>query len=129
MDKSRGRGKNKCYWKEDETQLLIQVLRDMARDPLWKTNGGGFRSNYMVEVHRRMVTKMPSFSKQASPHIESKVKWLKTKFHIINEMLKQSGCKWNNVEKKIVCKRHWYESYCRVRFYIKLLFKGRLYLG
>nr|GEZ01042.1 hypothetical protein [Tanacetum cinerariifolium] len=42
----RGRDKNKCYWEETETRLLIEVLQDMACDPLWKTDGG-FRSNYM----------------------------------------------------------------------------------
>ncbi|KAI3796004.1 hypothetical protein L1987_38665 [Smallanthus sonchifolius] len=112
METLRGRGKNKCYWKEDETQLLIEVLQDMASDPSWKTNGG-FRSNYMVEVHRRIITKMPNFSKQVSPHIESKVKWLKTKFHVINDMVKQKGCQWNEVEEKIECERQWYKSYCQ----------------
>ncbi|GKA05472.1 hypothetical protein Tco_0684592 [Tanacetum coccineum] len=56
------------------------------------------------EVQRRTVIKMPTFSKQVSPHIESKVKWLKTKFHIIDDMLKQSGFQWNDVEKKVACK-------------------------
>ncbi|KAJ0727165.1 putative Myb/SANT-like domain-containing protein [Helianthus annuus] len=112
MEKLRGRGKNKCYWKEDETQLLIEVLQDMASDPSWKANGG-FRSNYMVEVHRRIITKMPHFSKQVSPHIESKVKWLKSKFHVINDMVKQNGCRWNEVEEKIACEKQWYKSYCQ----------------
>ncbi|GJW85184.1 hypothetical protein Tco_0158329 [Tanacetum coccineum] len=41
-----------------------------------------------------------TFSKQVSPHIESKVKWLKTKFHIIDDMLKQSGFQWNEMWRK-----------------------------
>ncbi|PWA73304.1 myb/SANT-like domain-containing protein [Artemisia annua] len=98
----RGRGKNKCYWEQKETQLLIEVLQNMASDPSWKTDGG-FRSNYLCEVHRRILIKMPTFSKQVSPHVESKVKWLKSKFHVINDMLKYSGCQWNDVEKKVVC--------------------------
>nr|GEX02495.1 myb/SANT-like domain-containing protein [Tanacetum cinerariifolium] len=102
--RSRGRVKNKCFWEESETELLIEVLQDMTSDPSWKTNGG-FRSNYLGEVHRRILAKRPDFSKKVSPHIESKVKWLKTKFHIINDMLKQSGCSWNDVEKKIACER------------------------
>ncbi|PWA26096.1 myb/SANT-like domain-containing protein [Artemisia annua] len=71
----------------------------MACDPSWKTDGG-FRSNYLCAVHRRILIKMPTFSKLVSPHIESKVKWLKAKFHVINDMLKYSGCQWNDVEKK-----------------------------
>ncbi|PWA73512.1 myb/SANT-like domain-containing protein (mitochondrion) [Artemisia annua] len=73
----------------------------------------GFRSNYMCEVHRRILVKRPNFSKNVSPHIESKVKWLKSKFHAINDMLKQSGCSWIDIDKKIACEREWYLSYCK----------------
>ncbi|GKA65913.1 Myb/SANT-like domain-containing protein [Tanacetum coccineum] len=107
----RGRGRQKGYWEESETQLLIEVLQEMACDPSWKTENG-FRSNYMAEVQRRILVKRPTFSKKVSPHIESKVKWLKTKFHVISDMLKYSGCQWNDVDKKIACERDWYLKYC-----------------
>ena len=107
MDRVRGRSRQKCYWEESETQLLIEVLQEMACDPSWKTDNG-FRSNYMVEVQRRILVKRPTFLKKVSPHIESKVKWLKTKFHVINDMLKYSGCQWNDIDKKIACERDWY---------------------
>ncbi|GKD03492.1 Myb/SANT-like domain-containing protein [Tanacetum coccineum] len=110
VERSRSRSRKKCFWEESETQLLIEVLQDMACDPSWKTDTG-FRSNYLCEVHRRILVKRPSFSKKVSPHIESKVKWLKTKFHAINDMLKQSGCSWNDIDKKIACERDWYVSY------------------
>nr|GEW77890.1 myb/SANT-like domain-containing protein [Tanacetum cinerariifolium] len=55
---------------------------------------------------------MPNFSKQVSPHIESKVNWLKTKFHIINDLLKPSGFEWNDVDKKIACEKEAYDNYC-----------------
>ncbi|GKA50215.1 Myb/SANT-like domain-containing protein [Tanacetum coccineum] len=108
----RGRGKNKCFWEESETELLLDVLQDMANDPSWKTDNG-FRSNYLGEVHRRILAKRPDFAKIVSPHIESKVKWLKTKFHVINDMLKQSGCSWNDVEKKVACEKQWFDNYCK----------------
>ncbi|GKB79790.1 hypothetical protein Tco_0946685 [Tanacetum coccineum] len=28
-------------------------------------------------------------------------------------MLKQSGCSWNDIDKKIACERDWYVSYCK----------------
>nr|GEY99739.1 myb/SANT-like domain-containing protein [Tanacetum cinerariifolium] len=83
----------------------------MACDPLWKTDGG-FRSSYMGELHRIILIRSPNFSKQVSPHIESKVKWLKTKFHIINDLLKLSGFEWNDVDKKISCEKEAYDNYC-----------------
>ncbi|PWA76419.1 myb/SANT-like domain-containing protein [Artemisia annua] len=109
VGKPRGRGK-KCYWYDNETKILIDVLQEIACDPAWKTDGC-FRSNYLTEVYKWILSKMPNFSKQISPHIESKVKWRKTKFHAINDMLKQSGCQWDSVEKKTACERDWYESY------------------
>ncbi|KAG6522479.1 hypothetical protein ZIOFF_019619 [Zingiber officinale] len=106
----QGRGRNKCFWTENEVQVLIATLQDMACDPSWKTNGG-FKSNYMAEVHERMLSKIPTLTKQVTPHIESKIKWLKTRFHIINDMCRQSGCQWNDVEKKIACEKQWFDSY------------------
>ncbi|PWA51276.1 myb/SANT-like domain-containing protein [Artemisia annua] len=97
--KPRGRGKNNCYWYINETKILIDVLQEIAYDPAWKTDGG-FRSNYLTEMYKRILSKMPNFSKQIFPHIESNIKWLKTKFNTINDMLKQSGCQWDNMEKK-----------------------------
>ncbi|KAG6511185.1 hypothetical protein ZIOFF_029240 [Zingiber officinale] len=108
----RGRGRNKCFWTENEVQVLVATLQDMACDPSWKTDGG-FKSNYMTEVHKRMLSKIPTFTKQVTPHLESKIKWLKTRFHIINDMCRQSGCQWNDVEKKIACEKQWFDSYCQ----------------
>ncbi|KAG6514912.1 hypothetical protein ZIOFF_025287 [Zingiber officinale] len=108
----QGRGRNKCFWTENEVQVLIATLQYMACDPSWKTDGG-FKSNYMTEVHKRMLSKIPTFTKQVTPHLESKIKWLKTRFHIINDMCRQSGCQWNDAEKKIACEKQWFDSYCQ----------------
>ncbi|XP_074569686.1 uncharacterized protein LOC141840885 [Curcuma longa] len=103
---ARGRGKNKVFWTEEESWALIRCLQDMATDPLWKTDGG-FKNNYMVEIRKIMIQKLPTFTKSVN-HIESRIKILKRKFHAINEMCKQSGCTWNDVEKKIACEETWY---------------------
>lgn len=115
----RGRGKNKCFWSEEEVQALIEVLQDIACDPAWKTDSG-FRSNYMAEVHKRILIKIPTFTKQVTPHLESKIKWLKTKFHVINDMLRESGCQWNEMEQKIACERQWFDSYSKVSLLSKV---------
>ncbi|KAG6493130.1 hypothetical protein ZIOFF_048107 [Zingiber officinale] len=64
----------------------LKVPQDMACDPSWKTDGG-FKRNYMAEVHKRMLSKIPNLTKQVTPHLESKIKWLKTIFHIINDSI------------------------------------------
>ena len=69
----------------------------------------------MSELLKIILRKQPTFTKQVSPHIESKVKWLKNRFHAIVEMCKESGCSWNDAEKKISCEKQWYDDWCKVR--------------
>ncbi|KAL3507240.1 hypothetical protein ACH5RR_032622 [Cinchona calisaya] len=108
----RGRGKNKCFWADNEVKALIEALQEMACDPLWKADGG-FKNGYMVELHKMVTHKIPDFTKQVDPHIDSKLKWLKSRYHAITEMVKQSGCEWDNVEKIIKCERQWYDSWAK----------------
>ena len=69
----------------------------------------------MNELHKIILHKLPTFEKQVSPHLESKVKWLKSRYHAITDMCKESGCQWNDVEKKIQCERQWYEDWYKVK--------------
>ncbi|KAL3513494.1 hypothetical protein ACH5RR_026211 [Cinchona calisaya] len=108
----RGRVKNKCFWADNEVKALIEALQEMACDPLWKT-GGGFKNGFMVELHKMVAHKIPDFTKQVDPHIDSKLKWLKSRYHPITEMVKKSGCEWDNVEKIIKCERQWYDSWAK----------------
>ncbi|KAG6506396.1 hypothetical protein ZIOFF_031719 [Zingiber officinale] len=107
-----GRGKNKRFWTEEESWVLIRCLQDMATDPLWKTDGG-FKNNYMNEIRRLMVQKLPQLIIEVK-HIDSRIKFLKGRYHAINEMCKQSGCSWNDVEKKIACEFTWYTEWIKV---------------
>nr|XP_027118694.1 protein ALP1-like [Coffea arabica] len=38
---------------------------------------------------------------------------LKGRFHAIVEMCKESGCSWNDAEKKISCEKQWYDDWCK----------------
>lgn len=108
----RGRGKNKQYWNDDEGEALVDVLQELACDPLWKVDGG-FKNNYMVEVCKRMLQKIPHFDKDVIPHIDSRIKYLRNKYNPIYEMLMQSGCQWDDVENKINCEKQWYDDWCK----------------
>ncbi|GJZ45297.1 Myb/SANT-like domain-containing protein [Tanacetum coccineum] len=108
----RGRGKNKQYWNEDEVEALVDVLQELAGDPLWKVDGG-FKNNYMVEVHKRIAQKITNFKLEVNPHIDSKIKYLRNKYNPISEMLMQSGCQWDDVENKINCEKQWYDDWCK----------------
>ncbi|KAG6493411.1 hypothetical protein ZIOFF_048394 [Zingiber officinale] len=111
-DVEYGRGKNKRFWTEEETWVLIRCLQDMAIDSLWKTDGG-FKNNYMNEIKRLMVQKLPQLIIEVK-HIDSRIKFLKGRYHAIYEMCKQSGCSWNDVEKKIACEFTWYTEWIKI---------------
>ncbi|KAL8459950.1 hypothetical protein ACS0TY_031741 [Phlomoides rotata] len=108
---ARGRGKNKQFWKDEEVEALVDTLQELVADPYWKVDGG-FKNNYMVEVHKMMATKVPNFDKEVDPHINSKIKWLREKYNQISEMLMQSGCQWDDVEQKINCEKQWFDDWC-----------------
>ncbi|XP_042440765.1 uncharacterized protein LOC122026183 [Zingiber officinale] len=107
----RGRGKNKQYWKDEEIDALVDVLQELASDPLWKVDGG-FKNNYMFQVHKILVSRIPNFDKEADPHIDSKIKWLRKKYNLISEICMQSGCQWDDVEHKINCEKQWFDEWC-----------------
>ncbi|GFP97967.1 U-box domain-containing protein 30 [Phtheirospermum japonicum] len=66
----------------------------------------------MVEVHKMILRNTPNFDKEADPHIDSKIKWLKSKYNPISEMCRESDCQWDHVEHKINCERQWYDDWC-----------------
>ncbi|KVI01393.1 Myb/SANT-like domain-containing protein [Cynara cardunculus var. scolymus] len=108
----RGRGKNKQYWNDEEAEVLVNVLQELACDPLWKVEGG-FKNNYMVELHKRLVLKLPNFDKDVNPHIDSRIKYLRNKYNPISEMLTQKECQWDDIAHKIKCEKQWYDDWCK----------------
>ncbi|KAG6524353.1 hypothetical protein ZIOFF_014261 [Zingiber officinale] len=71
-----------------------------------------FKNDYMVQIHKMVLGKIPSFNKAVIPHIESKIKYLKTKYNPLSEMCMQSGCQWDDVEHKINCEKQWFDEWC-----------------
>ncbi|KAH6786063.1 hypothetical protein C2S51_038518 [Perilla frutescens var. frutescens] len=123
-----GRGKNKYFWTEKESWALIRYLQEIAVDPLWKTDGG-FKNNYMNEIRKIMMQKLPTFTKEVK-HFNSRIKFLKAKFHAICEMCKQSGCTWNDVDNKIQCEHTWFDEWSKIHKEAKGLYNvSFLYLS
>lgn len=98
------------FWSDKESRALVEALQEFAFDPMWRTDCG-FKNGYTGELHKRILIKLPTFSKQVDPHIGSK---LKSKFHTVNEMSDQSGCSWNYAKKKIKGEGQWYENWVKV---------------
>ncbi|OAY63328.1 hypothetical protein ACMD2_11817, partial [Ananas comosus] len=51
---------------------------------------------------------------EASPHIESRVKYLKQKYCAITEILSKTGVTWDDQRKIISCDKKWYDDWCKM---------------
>ena len=109
-----GRGKNKRFWKREEEEALIDGLLELKANPEWKAEGG-FKNGYMLVLEKMFHEKFPACGLKAVPHIESKVKWFKDKYAVVNEMIiRTSGFKWDDEKKMIQCERQAYDDFCKV---------------
>lgn len=85
---ARGRGKSKRIWTYYELPL----------DPKWKSEGG-FKNGYCSVLKNALTTKLPGSGLTAIPHIESRVRHLRTKYGAIEVMLAKSGFNWDDNRK------------------------------
>ncbi|XP_020098170.1 uncharacterized protein LOC109716957 [Ananas comosus] len=110
---NRGRGKNKRPWKEMEDEILVQCLKELATDLHWKGENG-FRNGYFGRLEKMITERLPGCGLRASPHIESRVKYLKQKYCAITEILSKTGVTWDDQRKIISCDKKWYDDWCKM---------------
>ncbi|WCJ20881.1 hypothetical protein M5689_003084 [Euphorbia peplus] len=107
-----GRGRNKRFWTLEEDNARVAALFDLATDPHWKCDNG-FRSGYMIRLEEVIEKALPGCGLKASPHIDSRIKTLVTKFRAIAQMLNTSGFKWDDQKNTIYVERTVYDEYCK----------------
>ncbi|KAL2902399.1 4-hydroxy-tetrahydrodipicolinate reductase [Bienertia sinuspersici] len=109
-----GRGKNKRFWSAEEDKALVAALHELSVDPHWKCDIG-FRNGYMVRLEELIGKAMPGCGLKASPHIDSRLKTLVSKFRAILLMLGTSGFKWDDQRHMISIERSAHDEFCKVR--------------
>ncbi|KAL2895630.1 hypothetical protein RDABS01_000407 [Bienertia sinuspersici] len=107
-----GRGKNKRFWSAEEDKALVAALHELSVDPHWKCDNG-FRNGYMVRLEELIGKAMPGCGLKASPHIDSRLKTLVSKFRAILLMLGTSGFKWDDQRHMISVERSAYDEFCK----------------
>ncbi|KAL2934228.1 U5 small nuclear ribonucleoprotein 40 kDa protein [Bienertia sinuspersici] len=107
-----GRGKNKRFWTNEEDKALVAALHELSSDPHWKCENG-FRNGYMIRLEEVISKAMPGCGLKATPHIDSRLKTLVSKFRAILAMLETSGFKWDDERQMISVERTVYEEYCK----------------
>lgn len=108
----------KHRWTIDEDEVLVQSLLQLVVDG-WKTDLGTFKPGYTKLLEKYLHTKIPNCTLKARPHIESRVKRLKTHYYAIKDMLclSTSGFRWDDTRKMVVVEKEVYNQWCKVPFH------------
>ncbi|KAL2938812.1 hypothetical protein RDABS01_022261 [Bienertia sinuspersici] len=107
-----GRGRNKRLWTKEEDKVLVEALSELAVDPHWRCEAG-FRNGYMTRLEEDIGKALPGCGLKATPHIDSRLKTLSTKFRAIAQMLSTSGFAWDDERKMISVDRAVYDEFCK----------------
>jgi hypothetical protein len=64
-------------------------LVDVSLDPRWRSDGS-FKNGYTLVLEARLAEKLPDSKISATPHIESRLRYFKTKYSALEQMLNKS---------------------------------------
>ncbi|KAL2898241.1 hypothetical protein RDABS01_040023 [Bienertia sinuspersici] len=107
-----GRGRNKRFWTKEEDKVLVEALSELAVDPHCRCEAG-FRNEYMTRLEEDIGKALPGCGLKATPHIDSRLKTLSTKFRAIAQMLSTSGFAWDDERKMISVDRAANDEFCK----------------
>ncbi|XVF56507.1 hypothetical protein PTKIN_Ptkin06aG0126700 [Pterospermum kingtungense] len=106
------RTKTYHQWTKEEDATLVECLRVSVEDRKWKADNRTFRTGYLIQLEKMMETRLPQSKLKAEPHIESRVKTLKSQYNAIAEMLALgSGFGWDDVEKCLTASKDVFDDW------------------
>jgi hypothetical protein len=82
-------------------------------DLRWRSDGS-FKNGYTSVLEARLVEKLPNARISAALHIESRLRYFKTKYSALEQMLNKSGFTWDPTKKMLQCEKQQYETHCKV---------------
>jgi hypothetical protein len=85
-------------------------------DPKWR-NDGSFKNGYILELEARLGEKLPNAKNLAIPHVDSRLRYFKTKYGALEQMLSKSGFTWDDNKKMLQCEKQQYEDHCKVHLF------------
>jgi hypothetical protein len=108
-------GENKRKWIRFEDDELIKALVDVSLDPRWRSDGS-FKNGYTSVLDARLTEKLPDSRISAAPHVDLRLRYFKTKYSALEQMLNKSGFTWDPTKKMNQCEKQEYETHCKVLF-------------
>lgn len=118
--RNRGPGQNKRFWTTTLDEKLIECLVELHNQGSYRADGG-FKPGYLNAIEKSLLQKLPDCNMKAKPHIESRLKTLKTQFTTIHDMLtghNSSGFGWDPVNKHVAADPPVWDAYVQVIFSI-----------
>ncbi|KAD3067808.1 hypothetical protein E3N88_35688 [Mikania micrantha] len=91
LDYERGPGKNKKKWNEKEDEKLVAAMLDVLNSGSNYKSDNGFKPGFFNAVEQQLAISLPNAGIKAKPHIESRIKTMKSDWSAIHDMLS-----WNN---------------------------------
>ncbi|TXG51732.1 hypothetical protein EZV62_024256 [Acer yangbiense] len=111
--KTKGPGQNKRFWTEEEDNKLIESLLELNNDGRFKAEGS-FKPGHLKELEKKLHEKLSGCDLLAKPHIESRMKTLKTNFQIVHDMLTGPNCSgfgWDTERKTVTAEKPVWDAY------------------
>ncbi|KAK2636675.1 hypothetical protein Ddye_031467 [Dipteronia dyeriana] len=108
--KTKGPSQNKRFWIEEDDNKLIELLLELNNDGRFKAEGS-FKPGHLKELEKKLHAKQPGCDLLAKPHIESRMKTLKTlktHFQIVHDMLTRPNCSgfgWDTEKKTVTVEK------------------------
>lgn len=91
QDNDRGPGKNKRKWNEMEDEKLVEAMVDLINSGTQYKSDNGFKPGFFSAVEKQLVVSLPNSGLKVKPHIESRIRTLKSDWAAVHDMLQ-----WNN---------------------------------
>ena len=97
MDTSQSKEKGKDtrrVWAKTEENALLDILEDRVKTG-GKADNGQFKPGSNAKIYNQLHTARPGCGLKIHPHIDSKTKAMKVEYHIVSDMLSETGFGWN----------------------------------
>lgn len=111
-----GPRKNKRPWTEEEDEKLVETLLEFYDSGKYNAENG-FKPGLNAAIEKALERKLSGSNIKAKPHIESRMKTLRSNFSIVHDMLTgkdTSGFGWDPERKVVTTSKDVWHGYLKV---------------
>lgn len=122
-DEAKGAGKSKHKWVENEDDKLVECMLDILNTTgtLYRADNG-FKPGFYLAIEKALAEKLPAAGIKAKPHIESRLKTLKTEWAVVYDMLHgkdSSGFGWDAENHVLEASKDVWIPYLKVSHFLR----------